>query len=66
MKNQKIGRPNKGLQKAILFNITESEKQLLDTYSGKMKLSRAEIIRNALNEYISRHSDSTFTIPLFK
>jgi hypothetical protein len=63
---QKTGRPNKGLQKQILFNVTESEKQLLDTYSDKMKLSRAEIIRNAVNEYIVRHSDSTFTIPMFK
>ena len=61
---QKTGRPNAGLDKPILFNVTESEKEQLNKYSKKMNVSKSELIRQALNEYINKHSQNGFTMPI--
>lgn len=65
-KPQKTGRPNLGRQETIIIKVTDSERQLLVNYSERVKLNKSEIIRQALNEYITRHSDTAFTIPMFK
>lgn len=62
---QKTGRPFKGQTETIIFKVTDSEKELLITYSEKLQLNKSEIIRQALNEFISRRSESGFTLPLF-
>lgn len=63
---KKTGRPNKGQTESVLFKMTDKEKQILDSYSDRLNLPKAEILRQAFTEYINKHSQNSFTMPLFK
>lgn len=62
----KRGRPSEGKSERFQIKFTEAERQQLDTYSAKLKQDKSEIIRNAIAEYIGKHSQNAFTLPMFK
>jgi len=43
-----------------IITISEEDKKWLDSYSRTHKLSRAEVVRNALKEYIQHHQKDSY------
>lgn len=61
----KRGRPSEGKTERFQLKFTQAEREMLDTYSSKVKTDKSDIIRNAIAEYIAKHSQNGFTIQLF-
>ena len=64
---KKRGRPaGVNYSERFQLKLTQAERELLDVYSSKLKQDKSDIIRKAISEYITRHSDNSFTMPMFK
>ena len=63
---KKRGRPaGLNYSEQMLVKLTKEEKNILKEYSVKLKEDKSTIVRNAIAEYIARHSGNSFTLPMF-
>jgi len=52
--------------RVVTIKIDPSELELIDMYASKHKISRSEVIRMAISEFLARHKDEWGETPSAK